>query len=130
MWKANPTARQECLEVWLEEVEESLGVFALNVLIYVVTLLFALLFVGVGMYIFEAPSGAVDSIPSGMLWALFIFLENIEVASPITLGGGVMLAIARFLSLALLGVLIAVAGNVLKNYIYNDGIKRESLKMD
>lgn len=115
----------------VEEVEESMSVLVLNVLIYFSTLSLALLFVGGGIYFFEAAATpSIDSIPAGMVWALTVFLDGMSFVYPQTTGGLIMLGVARFIGLALFGVLIGILGNVMKHYLYNNGVRRKSLLME
>ena len=94
--------------------DEDLSVLSLNVLIYVVTLLFALLATGTAMYLVEPQTSAFASIPAGMWWSLKVFMAGIPVVEPVTVAGEFFFVLTRFVGLLLLGLLIGVVGNVFK----------------
>lgn len=99
--------------------EESLGIYALNVGIYVAMLLIALLFVGTLMYVAEEEVGTIVSIPAGMWWSLKVFMGSIPVDSPLTAFGSALYVFARFVGFLLLGVLLGVVGNVLQHLLFS-----------
>lgn len=95
--------------------EENMGVLSLNVLIYFVTLLTALLLTGTAIYLVE-PNGisAFASIPAGMWWSLKVFMAGIPVVEPATELGQIFFVLTRFVGLLLLGLLVGVVGNVFR----------------
>lgn len=94
--------------------DENMGVLAFNVLIYFVTLLFALLITGTAIYLVEPSQSAFASIPSGMWWSLKVFMAGIPVVSPETQLGEVFFVLTRFIGLLMLGLLIGVVGNIFR----------------
>jgi voltage-gated potassium channel len=99
------------------DIEESFGVFGLNILIYVSTLLFALLIVGTTIYLVEPTNSAFVSIPAGMWWSFQVFLGGMPVTVPDTTLGGAVYAFGRFVGLLLLGLLVGVVGNIFRTYL-------------
>jgi voltage-gated potassium channel len=94
--------------------DESMGVLSLNVLIYFVTLLTALLITGTAMYLVEPELSAFSSIPAGMWWSLKVFMAGIPVVEPVTELGEIFFVLTRFVGLLLLGLLVGVVGNVFR----------------
>jgi len=99
--------------------EESLGVFALNVSIYITLLLLALLCMGTLMYVAEEQVGTILSIPAGMWWSFQVFMGGIPVDTPLTMLGSILYVLARFVGLLLLGVLVGVVGNVFRTLLFS-----------
>lgn len=97
--------------------EEEFGVFSFNILIYLVTLLTALLFAGTLMYVVEPTHEAFASIPAGMWWSLKVFLGSIAVATPDTPIGEAFYVLTRFIGLLLLGLLVGVVGNIFRQLV-------------
>mgnify|MGYP000982237198 FL=1 len=94
--------------------EDSMSTLSLNVLIYFVTLTFALLLTGTAMYLVEPTTAAFISIPAGMWWSLKVFMAGIPVVEPVTALGEFFFVLTRFVGLLLLGLLIGVVGNVFR----------------
>jgi voltage-gated potassium channel len=94
--------------------EDSMSTLSLNVLIYFVTLTFALLLTGTVMYLVEPTTAAFVSIPAGMWWSLKVFMAGIPVVEPVTALGEFFFVLTRFVGLLLLGLLIGVVGNVFR----------------
>lgn len=97
--------------------EENFGVLSLNVLIYFVTLVFALLVTGTAMYLVEPTTSAFVSIPAGMWWSLKVFMAGITVVEPVTVLGEFFFVVTRFIGLLLLGLLVGVVGNVFQSLL-------------
>lgn len=97
-----------------KDPEETLGVFALNVAIYITLLLLALLCMGTLMYLAEEQVGTIMSIPAGMWWSLKVFMGGIPVDTPLTAFGAGLYVFARFVGFLLLGVLLGVVGNIFR----------------
>ncbi len=94
--------------------DEDMSVMTLNVLIYFVTLTFALLVTGTAMYLAEPNISAFSSIPAGMWWSLKVFLAGIPIEYPETQLGEVFHVVTKFTGMLLLGLLIGVIGNVFR----------------
>ena len=94
--------------------DDNMSILSLNVLIYFVTLLFALLLTGTAMYLVEPGSEAFVSIPAGMWWSLKVFMAGIPVTEPVTQLGEFFFVLTRFVGLLLLGLLVGVVGNVFR----------------
>lgn len=97
-----------------KDIEDSMGVFALNVGIYVTMLFIALLVFGTALFLTEINVDAFVSIPAAMWWSFKVFIGSIPVDAPISVLGGVLYVFARFVGLILLGVLIGVVGNIFR----------------
>lgn len=95
--------------------DEDMSAMSLNVLIYFVTLTFALLVTGTAIYLVE-PS-MYTSIPAGMWWSLKVFMAGIPVVEPVTAIGEFLFVVTRFIGLLLLGLLIGVVGNVFRSLL-------------
>jgi len=94
--------------------EENMSVLSLNIVIYFVTLSFALLVTGTMMYLVEGGRSVFVSIPAGMWWSLKVFLAGIPVVEPATALGEFFFVFTRFIGLLMLGLLIGVVGNVFR----------------
>jgi len=103
----------------LKDPDESLGVFTLNIAIYVVLLISALLVFGTVLYVIESSTAVFSSIPSGMWWSFKVFVGSIPVDAPLTALGSFVYVAARFVGLILLGVLLGVVGNILKQTLFS-----------
>lgn len=103
------------------DVEEHQRIFRLNLQIYFFALFASIIIFGTLMYIAEGGSAAFASIPHGMLWATQTILGGISGSTvgafPATTFGIIVTFLARFAGLALFGMLIAVVGNTLKQYL-------------
>jgi hypothetical protein len=97
--------------------EKNLSILSLNVLIYFVTLTFALLVAGSLMYVVEYPSSTFASIPDGMWWSFKVFVGSISVPQPATEIGGFFYVLTRFTGLLLLGLLIGIVGNIFRSVL-------------
>ena len=93
------------------------SVYLYNIEIYVATLIIATLILGSLFYIFESNQPAGASIPAGMYWSLKAILGGITYSQPETLGGSVTLVLTRLTSLILLGLLINLAGNIMRKIL-------------
>ncbi len=95
-----------------DDAEETIGIFGFNVIIYALTLTFAMLFVGALLYTSQDPSAYVGSIPEGMFWTFKIFLGGLPFAVPTTQGGIMIYIIAKFTGMALFGLLVGIIGKI------------------
>lgn len=87
-----------------ETSEHSLTV--LSVEIYAVALLSSLLVLGTMLFIFEGAETYAENIPLGMYWAFKVLLGGISYEQPISAGGTIVLILARFIALILLGLML------------------------
>jgi voltage-gated potassium channel len=92
------------------------SLYTINLEIYLVALMSALLILGALLYVFE-DGGAARDIPSGMYWALKVILGGISYPQPETLGGTVVIILARFTSMLLLGMLLSLVGTMLRKLL-------------
>ena len=95
----------------------SSSVYLYNIEIYVAALTIATLILGSLFYIFEHGQAAGSSIPSGMYWSLKVILGELAYPQPETFGGGVTMVLTRITSLVLLGLLINLAGTILRKVL-------------
>jgi voltage-gated potassium channel len=96
---------------------DDMSVATLNIVIYFVVLLIALLLTGTSMYLVEPNLAAFSSIPSGMWWSFKVFLASIPVVYPETAIGEGFYVLTRFVGLLMLGLLVGVVGNVFKSLL-------------
>lgn len=92
------------------------SVYKINLEIYFITLVLALLLIGSLFYIFENHAEA-SSIPSGMYWALKSILGGFPYPQPETLGGITALILARFTSMILLGMMLGLVGTMVRKLL-------------
>jgi len=100
------------------DLEEKMGFFAVNIMLFLSVLVSSVLFVGTLIYIVEGNTAAFASIPLGMLWALKVFLMGISAQPPVTVGGEVVHIVASLVGLTVFGVLVGVVSNALKNMLF------------
>ncbi len=93
------------------------SVYLYNIEIYAAALLLATLVLGSLFYIFEHGQTAGSSIPSGMFWSLKAILGGLNYPQPETLGGTVTMVLTRLTSLILLGLLLSLAGTMLRKVL-------------
>ena len=93
------------------------SVYLYNIEIYVAALTIATLILGSLFYIFENHQAAGASIPAGMYWSLKAILGGIVYAQPETTGGSITLVLTRLTSLVLLGLLINLAGTIMRKVL-------------
>lgn len=108
----------------VKEIEHAGSVMFLNITIYTVLLLCALLVFGIGMYIVETGNPYFMSIPHGMWWAFQVFVTARPEFETITVLGGVLYVLARFVGLILLGALVGVIGNIFRHYFFDTKKRR------
>ena len=106
-----------------EEKQDSRSLLMLNVQIYIMTLLSAVLICGSLIYVFESEHEDFHSIPLGMLWATEMILGGgVTGQATATMGGHIVSLVARFFGLMLLGVLIGIIGNFARVWLYGEQI--------
>ncbi len=98
--------------------------YVLNMQIYAVAVLVALLLLGTLFYIFEGTGSNAHDIPSGMFWALLIILGDVPYAEPATEAGKAIMVFGRFIGLLLLGLLVGLISPLLRKVL--TGAERES----
>jgi voltage-gated potassium channel len=100
-----------------KDAEETLGIFWFNILLYASTLIFAMLLVGVALHVFVSTGEHYWSIPKGMYWTFAVFLGGLPAPIPAGTSGTVIFIIAKFLGMALFGLLIGVIGKIFNEWI-------------
>ncbi len=100
-----------------KDAEETLGIFWFNILLYASTLIFAMLLMGVALHVFISTSEHYWSIPAGMWWTFSVFLGGLPAPIPPGTTGTVIFIIAKFLGMALFGLLIGVIGKIFNEWI-------------
>ena len=108
-------------QVHMKDVEETIGVFGLNIALYAVTLLLTLIFFGVLLHALDTADGRYWSIPSGMYWAFAVFLGGLPAPIPPGTTGTVIFILAKFIGMALFGLLIGVVGKIFNQLILGKG---------
>lgn len=93
------------------------SVYLYNIEIYVAAITVATLILGSLFYIFENHQAAGSSIPLGMYWSLKAILGSMTYPQPETIGGSITLVLTRLTSLILLGLLINLAGTILRKLL-------------
>ena len=93
------------------------SLYAVNIQIYGVTLLIALIFLGTLFYFFEGHTEAGKDIPSGMYWTFIVLLGDIPYSEPVTLGGTITVIGTRFVSMILLGLMLSLLGTMLRKVL-------------
>lgn len=101
--------------------DENTSVLTFNILIYLTTLVTALLVTGTAMYLTESESSAFVSIPAGMWWSLKVFMAGIPVTEPQTDLGWAFFVLTRFIGLLLFGLLVGVVGNIFRTMVLGKG---------
>ncbi len=104
-----------------KDIEETVGVFGLNILLYAAVLLFVTLAFGVALHVFETGSGQYWSIPQGMFWTFSVFLGGLPAPIPPTTSGTVIFILAKFSGMALFGLLVGVVGKLFNQWILGKG---------
>lgn len=93
------------------------SLYGLNLQIYALSLISALLFLGALFYLFENSQAHGSSIPQGMYWAFKAIIGGITYPQPETLGGTITLVLARFCSMVLLGLMLSLVGTILRKLL-------------
>jgi len=97
--------------------DSSNSIYTINVEIYLIALISAVLFLGGFLYIFEANTTYASDIPAGMFWALKVILGGVFYQQPETTMGMIILISGRIVSLVLFGLLISLMGTVLRKLL-------------
>ncbi len=101
-----------------DDVDGDLSFFSVNIALFCTVTIVSTLFVGTLIYLIEGDSESFASIPAGMLWSFKVFLMGLPVSYPETTGGQLVHLVARLVGLIVFGVLVGVAGNILKEYLF------------
>jgi voltage-gated potassium channel len=92
-------------------IEETLGAFGFTIAVYGVAVTAVLLLLGVVLHL-VLPGGEYWSVPGGMYWAFSVFLGGLPAEIPPGTAGLIIFICAKFLGMALFGLLIGVTGKI------------------
>jgi voltage-gated potassium channel len=95
----------------MENMEDTLGSFGITIAIYGAAVVSAMLAIGVLLHVI-LPGGEYWSVPGGMFWAFSVFLGGLSVEVPPGAIGVSLFVAAKFLGMALFGLLVGVAGKI------------------
>jgi voltage-gated potassium channel len=101
----------------LKKKDGTSSLYALNIQIYAITLLTAMLVLGTLFYIFEGHQAHAQDIPSAMYWVFKTIIGGISYQQPTTTGGTTVLILARFCSMILLGLMLSLVGTILRKLL-------------
>ncbi|MBY0111097.1 ion transporter [Patescibacteria group bacterium] len=108
----------------IEQHHGERSLYIVNIQIYFVAMLIALLLLGTLLYIFEGAGSSAHDIPSGMFWSLLIILGDVPYSEPATEAGKAVMILGRFVGLLLLGLLVGLMSPLLRKVLI--GTKREN----
>lgn len=91
--------------------------YSLNIQIYAITLVTAVLILGTLFYIFEGGQHYAEDIPSSMYWVFKAIIGGISYPQPISTGGTVVLILTRFCSMILLGLMLSLVGTIMRKLL-------------
>lgn len=91
------------------------ALYSINVQIYTVAFLTALLFLGTSLFIFEGQHAHAKDIPTSMLWAFKVILGGIPYEQPHSNIGLSILIATKFVSLILFGLLLSLINTLMRN---------------
>jgi len=107
--------------IYPREPEDYAHLYKLNIRIYFFALFSAVVIFGTFIYVVEGQYVEVFSnIPLGMIWAAKVILGGISEYIPTTVAGEVIGVCARFVGLALFGLLINVIGNWMRRFLFGE----------
>lgn len=98
-----------------KDIEETMGVFGFNILLYAVTLIFTMVVIGALLHTFMVASAW--SIPQGMYWAFSVFLGGLPAPIPPGTEGTLIFIFTKFCGMILFGLLVGVVGKVFNQLI-------------
>lgn len=104
-----------------KDAEETVGIFGFNILIYALTLTFAMLIIGSLLYTIEDPSAHILSIPAGMFWTFKLFLGGLPLEVPSSQSGLTVYILAKFTGMALFGLLVGIVGKIFNKVALGSG---------
>ena len=93
------------------------SLYTLNIQIYSITLITAILGLGTLFYFFEGDHSYAKDIPTAMFWVFKAILGGITYPQPITTGGLIVLILARFASMILLGLMMSLVGTIMRKLL-------------
>ena len=105
-------------------IEDTLGVFGTTIAVYAVTVVFVMLILGAALHLL-LPGGEYWSVPGGMLWAFLVFLGDTPVEIPPGVAGMMLFILAKFMGLALFGLLVGVTGKIFNEILLGNTKKVE-----
>lgn len=112
----------------IENIEETIGAFGFTIAVYATAVIAVMLLLGVALHVL-LPGGEYWSVPSGMFWAFAVFLGGLPAAIPPGKIGLAIYVTAKFLGMALFGLLIGVTGKIF-NEILLGKVKKEEKRRD
>lgn len=99
------------------DAEETFGIFGFNIILYALTLIFAMLILGVALHVLITGDGHYWSIPAGMYWSFSVFLGGLPAPIPPGTAGTTIFILAKFAGMALFGLLVGVVGKLFNQII-------------
>lgn len=108
----------------MESIEETLGAFGFTISIYAAAVISVLLLLGVILHVL-LPGGEYWSVPGGMFWAFTVFLGGFPTVIPPGMTGLILYILAKFLGMALFGLLIGVTGKIFNEILLGKAKKVE-----
>lgn len=101
----------------LRKKDGSSSLYALNIQIYAITLITAVLILGTLFYIFEGHQAYAQDIPTAMFWVFKAIIGGVTYPQPVTQGGVVVLILTRFCSMILLGLMLSLVGTLMRKLL-------------
>lgn len=101
----------------MKKKESTSSLYALNIQIYAITLATAVLILGVIFYIIEGDQVYAQDIPSAMYWVFKAIIGGVSYTQPVTTGGIVVLILARFCSMILLGLMSSLMATLTRSLL-------------
>lgn len=89
--------------------------------IYFSALMSSVVIFGTLLYLTESAQSYAESIPYAMIWAIKIIMGGISQPMPLTTSGELVVIGARFVGLALFGLLISLIGDSMRKLLFGDG---------
>ena len=101
----------------LKKKDGTSSLYMLNIQIYGITLLCAILGLGTLFYVFEGGQTYAHDIPTAMFWVFKAIIGGVSYPQPITTGGITILVAARFCSMILLGLMMSLVGTLMRKLL-------------
>lgn len=108
-------------------IEHTLGVFGFTIAMYGLAVVFVMLLLGVALHTL-LPGGEYWSVPGGMFWAFLVFLGDMPVVIPPGVLGMALFIVAKFLGMALFGLLIGVTGKIFNEILLGQAKRQNVVK--
>lgn len=93
------------------------SLYRLNIQIYAVALTTALLVLGSLLFLLEGDKPYAKDLPSSIFWAFKVVLGGLPYQQPETTAGTVVLVLARFASMILLGLMLGLVGTLTRKVL-------------